>query len=302
VSLFGTEPNWTIATLANWLDRQIPHPDIPQSHSSLFIHNALTHLIESRTNTLDRLARLKYHLRGALENKIDCHRRDQHKKGYQAVMFGPAAMTFEVDPSICAVLDEDRYAPNWYYEGPYRFNKQLFKYVGELESQGEEFECAAFLDGLPEVNVWVHNLSRGLGSFCLQTSTDRFYPDFVVLLRDGRFLVVEYKNAKDWSNDDSKEKRKVGELWDDRSRGRCLFVMPQGKDWGGRLARSQRRRRSGRGSKVGFDLSEVSWRGRIKGVSVIGKKSRDSALVRYMEHVRLTSGTADLPLYKPAVS
>jgi type III restriction enzyme len=84
---------------------------------------------------------------------------------------------------------------------------------------------------LPEVNVWVRNLSRGLGSFWLQTSTDRFFPDFVALLHDGRFLVVEYKNARDWTNQDSEEKRKVGNLWADRSRGRCLFLMPQGKDW-----------------------------------------------------------------------
>jgi len=34
-----------------------------------------------------------------------------------------------------------------------------------------------------------------------------------------------------WSNDDSKEKRAIGELWADRSTGRCLFVMPHGKQW-----------------------------------------------------------------------
>jgi type III restriction enzyme len=43
--------------------------------------------------------------------------------------------------------------------------------------------------------------------------------------------VVEYKAAKDWSNDDSKEKRMIGELWAERSKGRCLFIMPKGKDF-----------------------------------------------------------------------
>jgi type III restriction enzyme len=232
LTLLGTEPNWTKVALANWLDREISHRDIPQSQSSAFIHNALTRLIENRPTTLDRLARLKYQLRDALEKKIDAHRREQQKKIYQALMFGSQAMTFEVDPTICVTIDEDRYAPNRYYEGAYRFNKPLFASVGELDSEGEEFECAALIDSLPEVTVWVRNLSRGEASFWLQTSTDRFYPDFVALLRDGRFLVVEYKNARDWSNDDSKEKRKLGELWADRTRGRCLFIMPEGKDWG----------------------------------------------------------------------
>jgi type III restriction enzyme len=50
-------------------------------------------------------------------------------------------------------------------------------------------------------------------------------------LKDGRYLVVEYKGADRWSNDDSKEKRRLGELWALKSGGRCLFVMPKGKDW-----------------------------------------------------------------------
>lgn len=49
---------------------------------------------------------------------------------------------------------------------------------------------------------------------------------------DGRILAVEYKNATDWTNDDSKEKRAVGELWAQKSGGKCLFVMPRGPDWG----------------------------------------------------------------------
>ena len=68
-------------------------------------------------------------------------------------------------------------------------------------------------------------------SFWFQTASDKFYPDFVAKLKDGRILVIESKGEHLWSNDDSKEKRAVGELWADRSKGRCLFVMPKGKDW-----------------------------------------------------------------------
>jgi type III restriction enzyme len=41
---------------------------------------------------------------------------------------------------------------------------------------------------------------------------------------------VEYKGADRWSDDDSKEKRALGELWAKRSGGTCVFVMPKGKD------------------------------------------------------------------------
>jgi type III restriction enzyme len=94
---------------------------------------------------------------------------------------------------------------------------------------------------LPEIKWWVRNLAglgRELTSFWLQTVTDKFYPDFVCHLNDGRSLVVEYKNTKDWSNDDNKEKRALGELWAERSGGKCLFIMPKGPEFGkiGQLA------------------------------------------------------------------
>jgi type III restriction enzyme len=65
----------------------------------------------------------------------------------------------------------------------------------------------------------------------LQTATDKFYPDFVCKLEDGRFLVVEYKGADRWSNDDSREKRRLGELWALKSNGTCLFIMPKGEQF-----------------------------------------------------------------------
>jgi type III restriction enzyme len=100
------------------------------------------------------------------------------------------------------------------------------------QSDGEEFQCAVQLDSSDRVEVWVRNLERRpVSSFWLQTPTDRFYPDFVARLTDGRILVVEYKGADRWSNDDSKEKRAIGELWAARSNGRCVFIMPKGPDW-----------------------------------------------------------------------
>ena len=102
-----------------------------------------------------------------------------------------------------------------------------------MKSEGEEFDCACYIDRLPQVRRWVRNLERRPeGSFWLPTSTDRFYPDFVAELENGQFLVVEYyKGEHLWSNDDSKEKRAVGELWADRSSGRGIFIMPNGKQY-----------------------------------------------------------------------
>lgn len=231
LSLIAHEPGWTVAGLANWLDRQIPHPDITQTQSSLFIQNAVMNITETRGLSLEQLARLKFRLRNAVEAKISFYREQQRKDCYQQTLFGPNHIELAVEPSCCFTYDNDRYSPNWYYEGGWRFNKHYFNLIGELKSEGEEFECARFLDGLPQVKHWVRNLERrSESSFWLQTSTDRFYPDFVAELTDGRYLVVEYKGEDRWSNDDSKEKRVIGELWAERSGGKCIFVMPKGKE------------------------------------------------------------------------
>jgi type III restriction enzyme len=236
LSLLAGESGWSIPSLVNWLDRQIPHRDIIQAHTSLFIHHMVTGLMESRSLTLPQLGREKFRLCQAVEAKIEQHRQSAATRAYQAILFGPEAGTIEVhpeDPEVCFSYEEDSYCPNSYYEGAYRFQKHYFPQVGELRSEGEEFECAQLLDQLPQVRYWVRNLERKPNaSFWLQTSTDRFYPDFVAKLADGRILVVEYKGEDRWSNDDSREKRALGELWADRSGGRCLFAMPKGSDWG----------------------------------------------------------------------
>jgi len=231
LTLLTFESGWTIASLANWLDRHIPHRDVVQSQSSLFIHKALSYLIEGRGLTIEELARQKFRLRTALERKIDEHRHAQAKTAYNALLFGAGTGTLEVSKHLYFTFEENRYSPNWSYQGHFTFQKHYFPQIGELASEGEEFLCAEFIDSHPKVWYWVRNLPRRDYSFWLQTSTDRFYPDFVALLNDGRILVVELKGGHLWGSPDSEEKRKLGELWAERSGGSCLFIMPKGKDW-----------------------------------------------------------------------
>jgi len=225
------ETGWTIASLANWLDRRIPHPDIVQEQSSLFIYKGLHKLMEQRGVTLEQLARRKFPLCNAIAANIDEHRKAQRKRAFTRLLFGEEARAIEVSAEVCLTYEEDRYGANWYYEGGYEFRKHRFSRVGELKSEGEEFDCAVKIDSLPAVKTWVRNLSRKEWSFSLPTSTDRFYPDFVALLEDGRILVVEYKGGFIATADDAKEKLAVGQLWADRSQRRCVFAMPAARDW-----------------------------------------------------------------------
>lgn len=226
LSFLSAEPGWDIPLLVNWLDRAIVHPDLPQSHSTAWLNRVLMHLVEERGIAVEVLARRKFELSKALERRMDELRAKWRNEKFQESLFGTDS-TVATRPEHAMVLDPDRYYPHLTYSGAHRFAKHFAPVVGDLN--GEEVACALHLDGLPQVKRWARNLERTVDSFWLQTSTDRFYPDFIAELNDGRILAIEYKGGNLMTNDDSKEKRLLGEAWAARSGGKCLFLMVTNK-------------------------------------------------------------------------
>ena len=230
--LLSLDQGWSVAQLVYWLDRKILHKDITETETGVFITRIIRYLIDERRLSCDHLVLDKFRLSKAIAAKINKHRENAYKSTFQSLLMPDSMTPLTVTPEVCFSFDPTRYPYSSLYDGAYKFSKHYYRQVGDLRSQGEEFECAQFLDSLPEVRFWVRNLERKPSfAFWLQTSTDKFYPDFVCELNDGRYLVVEYKGEDRWSNDDSKEKRNLGGLWEERSSGQCLFVMPKGKDY-----------------------------------------------------------------------
>jgi type III restriction enzyme len=81
------------------------------------------------------------------------------------------------------------------------------------------------------VRIWARNTVRQPNSFWLQSSPNRFYPDFVCQLNDGRILVVEYKGAMLASDPEEQQKKLIGELWAERSGDTCLFAWVENQDY-----------------------------------------------------------------------
>lgn len=159
----------------------------------------------------------------------------------QSLLPGPDAP--RLDESLQFRFDPQRYPARWFYEGPYRFQRHYFPVPGELQPRGEETDCAIEIDRLPEVRYWVRNLDRQpVLSFWLPTSTDRFYPDFVAELSDGRLFVIEYKGAHLRDAPDAREKDLIGKVWAQASDGRCLFLMATDEEAAGMPVSAQLRR------------------------------------------------------------
>ena len=234
LELFIADKSWTTAELVLWLDRNILHSDIDPQDSGIFLTRLVLALSDQRGLALEQLVLDKYRLRKAAEKKISQHRQTARRKAYQALLFGGQA-DVAVSPDICFAFAADprQYAFSKPYKGRHLFQKHYYPEIGDLDDKGEEFECAQFIDQMEEVTFWVRNPARRPGqSFWLQTATDKFYPDFVCKLKDGRTAAVEYKGGH-LLNEDAKEKKALGELWAARSNGACLFVMPTERDYAG---------------------------------------------------------------------
>ena len=231
--------DWTDLQLSRWLDKECRQPDLTQTVLLEFCRRTVAHLTTTRGLALNDLLRFKFQLAKAVLQRISAYRQQAFAANYQTFLFGAEAHVM-TSFSDGFAFDNRPYPASWLYSGALQFKKHFFGSVGELKASGEEFDCAKLLDAAPQVKFWIRNLAqRPDTSFWLQTSTDRFYPDFVAMLQDDRLLVVEYKGEPYVTNDDSREKTNLGELWASKSNGQGLFLMAQSQDPSGRNLNEQ---------------------------------------------------------------
>ena len=218
--------------LVRWLDMELRRPYLSQLDLQAYLVKMVAHLIHDRSISLTALVRAKYQLTQALDKEIERLRQLAIGQGFQARLFEMTVPT-EADLDHYGFrFEPGRYPARQCYQGSYEFEKHFYPQIHDLREKTpvgkttEEFRCAQVLDANPKVKHWVRNIEQQPKfSFWLPTATDYFYPDFVAELTDGRVLVIEYKGEPYKTNDDSREKRQVGEQWEKASGGRCLFLF-----------------------------------------------------------------------------
>ncbi len=226
----------TLPELVGWLDRRLRRTEVTQTALTAWIRTALVRALDAG-NLLDVLFRGKFLLLRKFAESFASAQMAWSGAGYQLLLDRAAT---ETDDEFAFRFPRE-YRPNSLMSGGYRFDKHFYPRPGEMKGEGEEFLCAVEIDRLPEVEFWVRNLAgpgdeRARGSFWLQTSRDRFYPDFVARLHDGRVLVVEYKGRKDETDVEDEE---LGRLWAERSGGKAVFLMARERDKMGRSVTEQ---------------------------------------------------------------
>ncbi|MDR2905781.1 MAG: DEAD/DEAH box helicase family protein [Helicobacteraceae bacterium] len=223
---------WTDTNLIYWLDGKLRQNDISQPKRIEWLRQAIDYLVEIRGLSLSSIMIARYALANELERKIRIARNEAREKAFHTTLFGREDRV-KLDFDNGFEFFESMYNGEMMYQGYYKFQKH---YLGSLKvpmfdggGNGEEFACAKELDALPQVKYWLRNIARHKNSFWLPTSTDKFYPDFVAMLEDGRILVVEYKGSFLIESKDTKEKKMIGEFWEKLSNRNGLFLLAADK-------------------------------------------------------------------------
>jgi type III restriction enzyme len=179
-----------------------------------YVSRLIAHLTRERGHSLTGLVRAQFQLSQQIIARVEIMQAKARALGFQQLLFGTSESALAMSPNWMFEFKAGSYPSRNPYSGSWRFDKHYFPVIADLKAQGEEFDCAKVIDRHVAVRHWVRNLSQlPQFAFWLPTATDNFYPDFVLELLDGRLAAIEYKGEAYATNDDSREKRLVGERW-----------------------------------------------------------------------------------------
>ncbi len=225
LSLDSVPTDATELDLALALERQVRRAGLTQAETQAYVLRLVSHLLHDRGLTLTGLIRSRFQLGQMISRRIDNFVSAARNQGFQNLLFGRAEAELAFSTRWTFEFRKGRYPVRQAYNGRWTFKKHYYPEIAKLKSEGEEFECAKALDREDSVKHWVRNLEQlPEFAFWLPTATDYFYPDFVAELNGGGLLVVEYKGDAYATNDDSREKRLVGERWAQTTGHRFVMV------------------------------------------------------------------------------
>jgi type III restriction enzyme len=226
---------WPIGQLVNWIDRSFAHPELSQAETGIYLTRMIGGLVDGGTFSMEALTSHRYRLAKVVAEKVKSLRAVASQKVCDELLFGVASGNVYVTDASTFTFDKNRYPYSYRYEG-LPLPRHYYEAIGNLKNTGEEYECAKTIAHNQGVEFWVRNLEREpFCSFWVQTASDKFYPDFIAKLTNGKTLIVEYKGADRADSSDTREKERLGDLWAARSDGKCLFLMIKGPNELGRI-------------------------------------------------------------------
>lgn len=214
---------------------RIEHEEILQVYGSdklsEFIYMTIKRLEGEREIPLQALVSKKYLLKKAIVKKLIKSVNEFKTMSFSKLL---KISDISVDAEYVITYNSLSYKPNEDKRSE-DFTKHKYRSVDRLDNE-EEYQVAKYIDEHEDVVTWVKNIPKDpINSFSLPTAKGKFYPDFIMLLKNGKIVVAEYKGEHLRTNDDTKEKEMIGDLWASKS-DNLEFLMLYVDDYKEKLA------------------------------------------------------------------
>jgi type III restriction enzyme len=168
----------------------------------------------------------RHRLYKAVSTRLNELEKQSRKEVYETLLFADASGSVYVTLANVFTFHPNKYPVGDRYHG-LELPRHYYNEIGAMNE--EEVKCAQAIAHDKRIETWVRNLEREPKlSFWIQTSSDKFYPDFIAKLLNGKLLAVEYKGTHLAGTPDTLEKERLGKLWEERSGGQCFFEMVKG--------------------------------------------------------------------------
>lgn len=205
--------DFSLEEVSNWLKRNIRHVVISSSEMVSYIDLVITDL--SKKCSVEELSLNRFRLKECIQEAIAEVIEEYAKTKFYTLLKSNSINTecsyFSPDKEILL----SRLSPE-------HFQKHLFERAGYMN--GEETDFAIRLDVLGNIEWWYRN--REKEDFYLQGwRSGKFYPDFIIKTKGGKYILAEYKGEDRWSNDDTIYKQELGKLWEKLNNKQNKFLL-----------------------------------------------------------------------------
>ncbi len=193
--------DFSLEEVSNWLKRNIRHTVISSNEMGEYIDKVIKDLTKSFT--VEELSLNRFRLKERIQEEVQIII-DQYAK----TQFDTLLSKGEIDTKSATYSPEQKiYLTRL---SPEYFQKHLFERAGYMN--GEETNFAMRLDVLENIEWWFR--SREKVDFYVQGwKSGKFYPDFIIKTKSGKYILAEYKGEDRLSNSDTEYKVELGKLW-----------------------------------------------------------------------------------------
>lgn len=194
--------DFSLEEVGNWLKRNIRHIVISSTEMNQYIDKALKEL--AKNHSIEELSLNRFRLRERIQEEVQAI-----VDAYAKENFDKLLAKDEIDTRSSFYTPEEKILIARL--SPEHFQRHLFERAGYMN--GEETEFAMRIDVLENIEWWYRN--REKEDFYLQGwRAGKFYPDFIIKTKSGKYIVVEYKGEDRLSNEDTSYKEELGQLWE----------------------------------------------------------------------------------------